>query len=98
MTQQVAVTVRILDKEFQIGCPVNERKALEASAEYLNEQMRTVKESGVVGADRIAILAALNITRELLNSENTSNDYQTLSGELSELSQHISTVLEHINA
>jgi len=98
MNQQVAVTVRILDKEFQIGCPDNEKAALEASAEYLNTQMREIKDSGVIGADRIAIMAALNISRELLHNKNANSDYQNLSDELGQLSQHISQVLAQINS
>ena len=98
MTQQVAIAIRILDKEFQIGCPADERQALKASADYLNEQMRMIKDSGVAGMDRIAILAALNITRELLDRKESSDTYQSINAELSQLSQYLSSVLRHINS
>ncbi len=66
-TQKQPVAVRILDKEFRISCPPEEREALFASAELLNQRMREVRDSGkVFGTDRVAIMAALNLTHELL--------------------------------
>ncbi|HHQ13962.1 MAG TPA: cell division protein ZapA, partial [Chromatiales bacterium] len=49
------VSVKILEKEYQISCPADERKALVDSAELLNAKMREIRDSGkVVGLDRIA--------------------------------------------
>jgi cell division protein ZapA len=63
------VTVRILEKEYHVACPQEERSALLDSAEYLNRKMREIRESGkVVGLDRIAVMAALNIVNELLKT------------------------------
>jgi len=63
----VRVSVRILEKEYQIDCPVEERTNLLDSAEYLNAKMREIRNSGnVLGLDRVAVMAALNITNELL--------------------------------
>ena len=61
------VSVRILEKEYHITCPMEERSDLLDSAEFLNAKMREIRDSGkVVGADRIAVMAALNIANELL--------------------------------
>ncbi len=61
------VSVRILDKEFMVTCPYEQRSALLDSAQYLDSKMREVRDSGkVVGLDRIAVIAALNLTNELL--------------------------------
>lgn len=61
------VTVRLLDKEYQIACPEDEREALLESADLLNRKMREIRDSGkVVGVDRIAVMAALNMTHEML--------------------------------
>ena len=61
------VTVRILEKEYTVGCPANERADLLESAEYLDRQMREIRDSGkVVGLDRIAVIAALNLANELI--------------------------------
>ena len=60
------VTVRILEKEYQVSCPASERADLLDSAELLNRRMREIRDSGkVVGLDRIAVMAALNLANEL---------------------------------
>ena len=61
------VSIRILEKEYQVACPVEERTDLLDAAEYLNSKMREIRESGaVMGLDRIAVMAALNLSNELL--------------------------------
>lgn len=65
-----SVSVSILDKEYLIGCEEDEQEALLASARYLDKTMRDIRDSGkVVGADRIAVMAALNIAHELLSQD-----------------------------
>jgi cell division protein ZapA len=68
MSDDVArVGVRILDKEYFIACPYDERSDLLDSAEYLNGKMREIRDSGkVVGLDRIAVMAALNLANEVV--------------------------------
>lgn len=71
------VSVRILEKEYQFSCAVEERAALLDSAEYLNTEMRKIRDSGkVIGLDRIAVMAALNMANELLKARtrDTSGD------------------------
>jgi cell division protein ZapA len=64
------VSVRILEKEYQVSCPASERTDLLDSAEVLNAKMREIRDSGkVVGLDRIAVMAALNMANELLHSK-----------------------------
>ena len=64
------VSVRILDKEYQVSCPVSERTDLLDSAEMLNAKMREIRDSGrVVGLDRIAVMAALNMANDLLHAQ-----------------------------
>jgi cell division protein ZapA len=66
------LSVRILEKEYFVACPQDERADLLDSAEYLNKKMREIRDTGkIVGADRIAVMAALNITHELLKAKRT---------------------------
>jgi cell division protein ZapA len=66
-TALARVSVRILEKEYQFACAVDERAALLDSAEYLNTEMKKIRDSGkVIGLDRIAVMAALNMANELL--------------------------------
>ena len=63
------VSVRILDKEYQVACPANERTNLLDSAEILNSKMREIRDSGrIVGLDRIAVMAALNMANDLIQA------------------------------
>lgn len=65
----VQVNIKILEKEYQISCPASERAALMDSAELLNGKMREIRDTGkVIGLDRIAVMAALNMANELLRS------------------------------
>ncbi|ROQ18029.1 MULTISPECIES: cell division protein ZapA [Marinimicrobium] len=64
------VFVKILDKDYQVACPREERAALQESAELLDERMRAIKRSGsVIGLERIAVMAALNLSHELLQAK-----------------------------
>ena len=64
------ITINILDKEYLIACDEDERHDLQRSAEYLDKKMREIRDSGkIVGSDRIAVMAALNISHELLTQE-----------------------------
>lgn len=61
------VSVRILEKEYQVACLPEERSELLDSAEYLNLKMREIRDNGnIIGLDRIAVMAALNLANELL--------------------------------
>jgi cell division protein ZapA len=63
------VTVKILDKEYQVACPEEQEAELVISAKYLDKQMRGIRDSGkVIGLERIAVMAALNISYELLQA------------------------------
>ncbi len=63
-----AVSVTILDKEYRVACTADEEESLLASARYLDERMREIRNSGkVIGADRVAVMAALNMAHELLD-------------------------------
>ena len=67
MSSATSVTVRILDKEYQVACPEDERAALLESADLLNRRMKEIRDTGkVVGLDRIAVMAALNLANEVL--------------------------------
>ncbi len=98
MTEQTAqVSVRILDKEYQVACPAHERTNLLDSAEILNAKMREIRDGGrIVGLDRIAVMAALNMANDLIPAN--ARD-QELEGGISErlkiISDRVDNVLSH---
>jgi cell division protein ZapA len=63
----IPVTVRILDKEYRVACEPDEQEGLIESARMLDHSMREIRQTGrVIGTDRIAVMAALNISHELI--------------------------------
>ena len=89
------ITVKILEKEYHVTCPVDERPALIDSAEYLNRKMREIRDSGkVIGLDRIAVMAALNIVNELLQSRGHDEGVETdLAARLKAMRERIESAL-----
>ncbi|WP_226642101.1 cell division protein ZapA [Microbulbifer variabilis] len=64
------VTVSILGKEYRVACADRERAGLLASAQLLNERMSRIRSTGtVIGVERIAVMAALNIAHELIQAK-----------------------------
>lgn len=67
MSDANTLEVKILEKDYLVACPADKRKALEGAANHLDAKMREIRTSGKVhGTERIAVMAALNITYELL--------------------------------
>ena len=88
------VKVTILDREYFVACPDAERANLLESAAYLNEQMREIRDSGkIVGIDRIAVMAALNIAHEMLEARRTTGKLEAVSERLDRLSRRVSEAL-----
>jgi cell division protein ZapA len=72
-TDTKTVTVTILDKEYLVVCPEEEHHDLIRSADYLDRKMREIRDAGkIIGSDRIAVMAALNISHELLTQNSES--------------------------
>ena len=91
------VSVRILEKEYQVACPSEGRSDLPDSAEYLNAKMREIRDAGnVMGLDRIAVMAALNLANELLKIRNRDQAVQTdVGARIRQLRERVETTLAH---
>ena len=89
------VSVRILDKEYQVACPANERTDLLDSAEILNAKMLEIRDSGrIVGLDRIAVVAALNMANDLLHAQERDRKIEgDFSSRLKIISDRVDSVL-----
>lgn len=67
--------VSILEKEFLVSCPKSQEQALREAALYLDKQMRQIRSTGrVIGIERIAVMAALNIANELMVLKSTQHE------------------------
>jgi cell division protein ZapA len=95
MTNNIPVTVYILDKEYRVACPEDEHSALLASASLLNSRMREIRDAGkVIGADRVAVMAALNLTHELLTEKTSRENFsRDVAARLRGIEERVSSVL-----
>ncbi|MGZ8137285.1 MAG: cell division protein ZapA [Methylococcaceae bacterium] len=91
-----SVTLMIMGKEYKIVCAIEEQDDLVYSAQQLDAQMRKMRDSGKVnGADRIAVMAALNLAHELQLLKNQNAMLKlSLSEALKNISHKIENVLE----
>lgn len=88
-----AVAVTILGKEYMVACGDSERTELLASASYLDKKMREIRDGGkVIGSDRIAVMAALNIAHELLHQK--AGPVTGISGEIEKRIHNLQTKIE----
>jgi len=65
-----ALTINLLGRELRVACPEGEERQLLASVDFLNRKLKEVRDVGkVVGNERIALMAALNVAHELLSQQ-----------------------------
>jgi cell division protein ZapA len=89
------VRVTIMGKEYQVSCPADEVDALTRAAQFLDGQMETIRASGkVVGLDRVAVMAALNITNDYLSGQSVLNETKDVVGQrLHKLNEKVEAAL-----
>ena len=90
------LALSILDREYRVNCPQGAEDELREAARFLNDKMEEIREAGskagkVLGTDRIAVIAALNITHQLLDAENRE---ATVSTDLQRLTKRIDALLD----
>ena len=97
MNKAEPLTVKIMDKEYRIACPEEEKGNLKASAELLNEKLNEIKQQGsVIGTERIAIMAALNMSHEILHNQSIVEEHGDLNERIDDLSERISDSMRDI--
>ena len=91
------LSVRILEKEYFVACPPEERAALLDSAELLNGRMKEIRDSGkIVGLDRIAVMAALNLAHEVIRLRaRDSGSEQETTHRLRHMRERVEAALEN---
>ncbi|MGQ9424957.1 cell division protein ZapA [Gilvimarinus sp. F26214L] len=97
MSDNQTVTVNLLDKDYQIACPPEERDALLRAARSLDARLRAIRDGGhVVGLERIAIMAALNLSYELQAANDRSASAGLDEDLLQNLSEKVDRALEQL--
>lgn len=86
-----------MDKEYRVSCPADEQASLQASADFLNGKLNEIKNKGsIIGTERIAIMAALNLAHELLNSQSYKDEYVDMDSRVGNLQKKIDIALREI--
>ena len=101
MSEKGALTISLLGREFRVACPEGEEGQLLAAADYLNRKLKEVRDTGkVVGNERIAIMAALNIAHESMSKRangaagGSSLDSAAIRRRIASLQETLDTALE----
>ena len=90
-SRNVSLDVTIMGREFRIACPENEREGLLRAVSFLDRKMREIRDTGkVIGIERVAIMAALNIAHDLLDNKEHGMDREDMHAKLS----HINGLLD----
>ena len=83
MKNQESMSITILDKEYRVACPPGEQDSLRASADELNKKLTEIKDKGaVIGTERIAIMAALNLCHEMLTGKELQTEHAELNARI----------------
>ncbi len=97
MNRSEPLTITIMDKEYRVACPEEEKDNLKASANLLNSKLREIKQQGsVIGTERIAIMAALNICHEILLNKALTAEHDDLNQRIDALSERINDSMSNI--
>lgn len=91
------VTIRLLDKEYRVSCTPDERNDLRLAADLLDGKMREMRDAQIVGLDRIAVMAALNLSHELVLANRSLGNQQDHSQRLASLTERIDREIRAFN-
>lgn len=97
--ESIAVSVKVLEKEYMVSCPPGQQISLISSAKQVDTKMREIRKSGkIICSERIAVITALNLANEL-NSANVHVEAidTEVANRMSQLQQKVNAALERIN-
>ncbi len=93
MSQSKGVDVNIMGREFTVSCTDAERPGLINAVNFLDKKMRDIRDSGkIIGVERIAIMAALNLSHELLSAKSGNVDVGDIKRRISQMQDQIDGV------
>jgi cell division protein ZapA len=94
MSTAKPIDVTILGREFTVSCTDEEREGLMDAVRYVDAKMREIRDSGkVLSSERIAVMAALNISHELLNVKSGNVDIGGIKRRISNMQSQIDEAL-----
>ena len=97
MNDSNSLNITIMDKDYRVACPADQHASLRESAEFLNNRLSEIKHRGsIIGAERIAIMAALNLAHELLGSQGSAELFNDADSRMLNLQKKIDIALREI--
>ena len=92
-----SLNIKIMDKDYRVACPPEKQASLQESADLLNQRLNDIKSKGsIIGTERIAIMAALNLAHELLDSQIHANQYTDTDMRVQNLNKKIDLMLRDL--
>lgn len=92
-----SIDIKILDKDYRVGCPPEEQDDLRASASFLNDKLDEIRAKGsIIGNERIAVMAALNLAHELITNQDYQSGFDNLDSRVENLQKKINIALSEI--
>ncbi len=89
--------IKIMDKDYRVACPQDQQDLLKESADLLNDRLNDIKSKGsIIGTERIAIMAALNLAHELLDSQKSVDSFDDVDMRMVNLQKKIDIALRDI--
>jgi cell division protein ZapA len=98
MSEVRGIDVNIMGREFKVSCSDDEREGLLTAVNYLDKKMREIRDTGkVIGVERIAVMAALNLAHELLTARNGGFDIGDFKRRIISMQEQIDEALAEQN-
>lgn len=92
--QSKGINITIMGRDFSVACPPEEQEDLMDAARYLDKNMKEIQKTGkIIGAERCAIMAALNITNDLLQLKRATNGQEKVQERLTLIQERIDEAL-----
>ena len=97
MSDSGGLNIKIMDKDYSVACPQDQQSSLRDSADFLNDRLNDIKNKGsIIGTERIAIMAALNLAHELLGSQISVDALSDVDSRMLNLQKKIDIALRDI--
>ena len=98
MSEVKGVEVNIMGREFTIACPPEEREGLLSAVSYLDKKMCDIRDAGkLIGVERIAMMAALNLAHELLTTRSGGVDIGGMKGKVARMQSMVDDAIAEQN-
>lgn len=97
MSDSSSLNIKIMEKDYRIACPTEQHASLSDSADFLNDRLNEIKKKGSnMGTERIAIMVALNLAHELLDSRQAADKLDDTDVRMLNLQKKIDIALREI--